>query len=319
MKIKFFLLALIFFFISCKKEQGGISIKAVSDTVTATWSPNTESDLAGYRIHYGTKPRTYDKRVLTTDTTIVITGLTAGQTYYFAVTAYDKANNESGFSEEVSVTMPNEPPPPIPVESDTTLSPDLPLFITGIGTSKSNDPQDQNSRVLAFWGNEDRAKAWIKLNMILSDTLDFEFSARGDLALNVGPVLQIAFGDTNNGVIETEIVSTAYAPVKFNSLLPDGRDIYFLFANDIYKEGEYDRNLFIASVTIKKHVAPPFEFSKYDFDKNKVIDELDWSNLLHHIGFRNDHSFYSPEFDLNSDGWIDGIDKAIFARLSNFK
>ena len=52
-----------------------------------TWDPNTESDLAGYNVHYGTAAGTYS--VVTNagnTTTYTVTGLGAG-TYYFAVTA----------------------------------------------------------------------------------------------------------------------------------------------------------------------------------------------------------------------------------------
>ena len=66
------------------------------------WDPNTESDLAGYRVHYGTASGSY---TVHTDvhnvTTYTVTGLTAGQTYYFAATAYDASGNESGYSNPV--------------------------------------------------------------------------------------------------------------------------------------------------------------------------------------------------------------------------
>jgi parallel beta-helix repeat protein len=76
-----------------------------------SWSPNTEPDLGGYKVHYGTASGVY--------TTIVdvgltgtpsapqhtVTGLTDGVTYYFAVKAYDLSGNESGFSNQVSKTV----------------------------------------------------------------------------------------------------------------------------------------------------------------------------------------------------------------------
>ena len=41
-----------------------------------------------------------------TTPSIDITGLQAGKTYYFAVTARDTSGNQSGFSQQVSVTIP---------------------------------------------------------------------------------------------------------------------------------------------------------------------------------------------------------------------
>jgi hypothetical protein len=41
------------------------------------------------------------------NTSIAVTsGIVRGQTYYFAVTAYDAAGNESAFSDEVSKLIP---------------------------------------------------------------------------------------------------------------------------------------------------------------------------------------------------------------------
>lgn len=72
------------------------------------WDPNSEPDLAGYRVHVGvisiTYNTTYDVGLTTTPSTpeYVIANLTSGTTYYVAVTAYDTSNNESAFSAEVS-------------------------------------------------------------------------------------------------------------------------------------------------------------------------------------------------------------------------
>lgn len=67
------------------------------------WSPNEEPDLAGYRVYYGTSPREYIGFVDTGKvTTCRLDNLLDHVTYFISVTAYDRAGNESGFSEEVS-------------------------------------------------------------------------------------------------------------------------------------------------------------------------------------------------------------------------
>jgi hypothetical protein len=75
--------------------------------LTLTWNPNVESDLAGYRIYYGTSSKIYEATVDVGDNTSwVLTGLEEGLIYYCAATAYDMDGNESEFSEEVSGLVP---------------------------------------------------------------------------------------------------------------------------------------------------------------------------------------------------------------------
>ena len=74
------------------------------------WDPNTEPDLAGYRVYIGTTSSVYD-RVYDVGLTgnpsapgYVVAGLDVGVLHYFAVTAYDTSNNEGSFSTEASFT-----------------------------------------------------------------------------------------------------------------------------------------------------------------------------------------------------------------------
>ncbi len=86
-------------------------VDALAGDATLTWVPNAEADLAGYHVYYGTAAGTYSA---VTDagntTTYTVTGLGVG-TYYFAVTAYDTAGNESGASNEVSKSVVDTTPP----------------------------------------------------------------------------------------------------------------------------------------------------------------------------------------------------------------
>ena len=81
-----------------------ISVWARAGQVTLAWDPNTESDLAGYRVHYGTASGSYTVTVEVDKSTptCTILNLSAGQTYYFAATAYTASGSSSGYSNEVS-------------------------------------------------------------------------------------------------------------------------------------------------------------------------------------------------------------------------
>lgn len=85
--------------------------------VTVSWDANSESDLAGYKVYIGESSGNYSGNV---DVGNVLqftwNNLAVGKIYFFAVTAYDAAGNESDFSEEVSIAL--DPPvdtnPPAP-------------------------------------------------------------------------------------------------------------------------------------------------------------------------------------------------------------
>ena len=75
--------------------------------VTLAWDANSESNLAGYTLYYGTASGNYSQHVNVGNTTShTLSGLTEGLTYYFAATAYDDQDNESGFSQEISYHVP---------------------------------------------------------------------------------------------------------------------------------------------------------------------------------------------------------------------
>jgi hypothetical protein len=78
---------------------------AVAGDVTLQWDANSETDLAGYRVYYGTASGVYGTPVVIgLTTTYTVANLPAG-TYYFAVTAFNSAGLESGFSNEVTATV----------------------------------------------------------------------------------------------------------------------------------------------------------------------------------------------------------------------
>ena len=85
--------------------------------ITGTWDANSESDLAGYKIYYGTQTGNYTLSVdVGNATSITIPIQDTNKTYFFAITAYDIAGNESGFSQEVSLFI----PPPADTQAPTS-------------------------------------------------------------------------------------------------------------------------------------------------------------------------------------------------------
>ena len=132
------------------------------------WDPNTEPDVAGYRVHYGTSSRTYGTPINVGNvTTYTLNGLSPGVTYYIAVTAYDTASNESAYSNEVAGKI-----------TETVSSPTVlggPMSGTG-GTSNTYTAGGSSSNLghsveyqfdwkgdatdLSTWGSGTRTKTW---------------------------------------------------------------------------------------------------------------------------------------------------------------
>jgi len=71
-------------------------------SVTLSWNQNDEEDLSGYRVYYGLTSGQYDFiEEANSDTFLTLSSL-ENVKYYFVVTAYDLAGNESDYSEEIS-------------------------------------------------------------------------------------------------------------------------------------------------------------------------------------------------------------------------
>ncbi len=87
-----------------------------NDAATLSWQPPTENtdgspltDLAGYKIYYGTDVGNYPE-VITIDnagvTSYVVDNLANGTTYYFVLTAFNSNGVESSYSEVVTKSIP---------------------------------------------------------------------------------------------------------------------------------------------------------------------------------------------------------------------
>jgi len=81
-------------------------VTVLSADLTLAWDPNTEPDIDGYKVYWGTSSGNYAYVVdIGLQTTCTVSNLVAGTTYYLAVTAYDSNGNESGFSQELRVNV----------------------------------------------------------------------------------------------------------------------------------------------------------------------------------------------------------------------
>jgi hypothetical protein len=84
-------------------------VPAATGSATLSWNAPAAAP-AGYRVYHGTASRTYAQPLgtgaYTSSTTLTVSRLPTGLTYYFAVTAVDGAGVESGFSNEATKFIP---------------------------------------------------------------------------------------------------------------------------------------------------------------------------------------------------------------------
>src|SRR5881394_754983 len=76
-------------------------------SVSLAWDASSSTDVAGYVVHYGGASRAYANSLDVGDTTVAtVHGLSEGNTYYFAVSAYDAGGLSSVPSDEVRYEVP---------------------------------------------------------------------------------------------------------------------------------------------------------------------------------------------------------------------
>jgi len=128
-----FLLLIIIPFLTIPEKS--VFANDVSIPFSLSWDSNNESDLAYYRVYYGTSSGNYDtyitvdKQYPSCEFTPEI--LTVGNTYYIALTAIDFSLNESGFSDEIELFVDSAEP------YTTTTGPDS--YTTTIVTTQQGN------------------------------------------------------------------------------------------------------------------------------------------------------------------------------------
>ncbi len=92
------------------RDGGGGSGDGGRAAIGVAWDASTDQRVTGYLVYYGTTSGNYEYRadagtgdpISGGGISYTLTGLTSGQTYYIAVTAYDNVQDESNLSNEVS-------------------------------------------------------------------------------------------------------------------------------------------------------------------------------------------------------------------------
>lgn len=132
-------------------------VTAQAADATLSWSAPTTltdgspiTDLTGYNVHVGSASRQYDQKLdVGKATSYMVPNLTAGGTYYFAVTAYNSFGAESPFSNEVSKTF-----AALPTTYVITATAGSGGTITAIGNSSINVASSGSTTITSVTVND---------------------------------------------------------------------------------------------------------------------------------------------------------------------
>jgi hypothetical protein len=130
------ILVAIFFCYQLRISVNAAVLPPASDTynLILAWNPSSSPDVVACKLYYGTISRAYTDYVTVGNvTSVTISNLVQGVTYYFAITAVNADGQESDYSDEVSYSTepPQAPPQSVQVQPYRQADGSVLLSITG--------------------------------------------------------------------------------------------------------------------------------------------------------------------------------------------
>ena len=129
-------------------------------TLTATWNPNPEPDIAGYKLSYGAASGSYTSTIDVGNTTSYVLSAIAGQTYYFVVRAYNTSGLLSPNSVEVASTAASAP-------TLTSLGPTGGPVGTSVTITGTNFGATQSTSTVTFNGTAATPTSWSATSIVV--------------------------------------------------------------------------------------------------------------------------------------------------------
>ena len=88
--------------VTAPEAPTGLSVNSNKKFIQLSWTANTETDLAGYKLYTGYQPDSWDGvQDVGIDATAKLSGWDKNAVYYFAVSAYDQNDNEGNLSNTI--------------------------------------------------------------------------------------------------------------------------------------------------------------------------------------------------------------------------
>ncbi|MGD8666783.1 MAG: fibronectin type III domain-containing protein [Desulfobacterales bacterium] len=205
--------------------------------ITVAWDENSETDIAGYKVHYGTTSGNYEYIVDVGNTTSCsISGLTEGTTYYLAATAYNTNNVESNISEELVHTVESvitNNPPTVSITSPANgASIDSGAIISFDGAASDNEDGDLSGDMVWASDLQGQIATGGSFTALLSDgthTITAEVTDSGGSAASESTTITVGGGSDSSLTLSFnafKIKGDKYAELTWSGANSDNVDVY---------------------------------------------------------------------------------------------
>jgi hypothetical protein len=167
-------------------------------STTLTWSPSSDPGVAGYNIYYGCTSHQYTNMIAVgLVTNVVISGLTANVTYYFAATARDSQGNESAYSNEAAFSGASATPDSGLRYRAAPKNPNGdPLIFSLDATAPPGATINPTNGLLSWTPGHGYAMTTNYIDVIITDTANPALSISETLVVVVGDFLDLQLGAT---------------------------------------------------------------------------------------------------------------------------
>src|SRR5947207_2534232 len=134
----------------------GMRLSSLASNVTLAWDRSTDPMITGYNVYIGGASRDYTNLVdAGNSTSVMISNLAPGRTYYFAATTYSISGLESVYSSEAAYTVPqvtvSNQPPTLNLIADITINENAGTQTVDLsGISSGSQSEIQTLTVSAF-------------------------------------------------------------------------------------------------------------------------------------------------------------------------
>jgi hypothetical protein len=173
----------------------GLQLADAAQNVGLTWNPSTDPSVSGYRIYYGPASGYYTNTITAGNvTSLTISGLVDGATYFFAAKSYSASGVESGFSNETIFSgAPAQPGTILQLEANSLATGGRYQFSLASGAPAGASVNPTNG-TFTWTPDLSFAATTNYVSVVLKDLLNGGATTVETLAIQVGDYFQIHTG-----------------------------------------------------------------------------------------------------------------------------